>query len=127
MDRTSVAAHWPWRKWLLAGTAMAGSVTVVGGPVAVGSYGCNGDSCASVAPCAAPDACPAQLDVAQEDTRAVDSCAADDACPDGPAEDAPEDVAADRAADAPSTTDGGVDGGDTGGADGPEDAAVEAE
>src|SRR5580700_3068920 len=80
MDRTSEIARWPWRKWLLAGTAMAGSATIVG-PVAVEGYGCASncasvaqcpclcDACAATGPCAAidPDLEPdAQRDSAME-------------------------------------------------------------
>jgi hypothetical protein len=111
MDRTSQIARWPWRKWLLAGTAMAGSATIVG-PVAVeGAFGCS--SCAAVAQC--PCLCDA--------CAAVGPCAA--ILRDSATEDVTEDVTVDQAADAPSTTDANVDGGDSGAPDGHEDALSE--
>jgi hypothetical protein len=115
MDRTSEIARWPWRKWLLAGTAMAGSATIVG-PVAVEGYGCA-SNCASVAQC--PCLCDA--------CAAMGPCAAidPDLEPDAQRDSAMEDVAVDQAADAPSTTDGNVDGGETGAPDGHEDAPPE--
>jgi hypothetical protein len=48
MDRTSEIARWPWRKWLLAGTAMAGSATIVGPVTVEGAFGCS--DCAAVSP-----------------------------------------------------------------------------
>jgi hypothetical protein len=47
MDRTSPIARWPWRKWLLAGTAMAGSATIVGPVTVEGAFGCS-SGCATV-------------------------------------------------------------------------------
>jgi hypothetical protein len=143
VDRTSEMGRWPWRKWLLAGTAMAGSATVVG-PVAVEGYGCartcaSGaecpclcDACAATGPCAGidPDLEPdAQRESATEDVTVKQACAAIDAClalePDAQRDGATEDVTVDQAAGAPSTTDGNVDGGDTGAPDGHEDAPPE--
>jgi hypothetical protein len=107
MTYPSDAPRWPWRRWFLAGSAAAGAVTTLGGPIAV-EGGCSSNN-----GCVAE--CPAMC-VTNE--RGV-PC--DGILPDARARDASKkDAEADTGADA--TSEGSADGGE----DAPSDAASDA-
>jgi hypothetical protein len=95
MTPRSDAAHWPWRKWFMAGAAAAGAVTTLGGPIAVegGGLGC---SCATSGACTAP--CAATCLPTQGGIR-CDAAGADAREHDGSTKDAETDAATDAPTD----------------------------
>jgi hypothetical protein len=111
MTYPSDASRWPWRRWFLAGTAAAGAVTTLGGPIAVeGGCGNNNSSCVAACPaiCVPTERVP--CDGIQPDARAHDASRTDaeadtgtDAESEGSA-DGGEDAPSDAASDAPSDT-----------------------
>ncbi len=149
MRGTSSAATWPFRKWFLAGAAMAGSATTLAGSVAVeGTIGC-GSSCATCCndTCTYPcefgpmdAAIEAEASVARDGaprdakTNRADATLHPDASVDGrgpEASDAPLDAAVERdgslhARDAAAGPDGSLGETDGGGVDGAHDGRGDA-